>query len=423
MPQAQGSLASFKILMESVFNTAHTATSVAGKSKKVYFSSESLAYSRSQEQSKVMRGGTRHPTTGIAGTTDINGNIATELMATTPFWYAALGSVEVANTGGTMGSDLTVTAATINTTAQTMVCTKSAHGLVVGDSVEIAALTAPTSLNGLIFPVIDVSAAGDTFTLRIPMDTGSTYTKGSGTFKKVGANTTKNIFTYKAGGNIPSYIIEKGFSDITTAKFLKYTGCKCGSLSFTVNPSGIIELSTTWMGAQEAVGAASFDTGSAVDNTKVSFDASMLAAADVKIGGSANAYVKSMQFQLDNGLDGDTFVLGGAGVRAGINTGVYQITGSVNMVFESTTLYEIAKASTESSLDVTFKRGTGDGTAGNEYIQIVVPELTFTPKAPAVNGPGGVMVDLAFTGYYSDSASGTGMKVVIGTPQLPGALL
>lgn len=418
MPQAQGSLASLKLIMESAFNTAHTGA-VTGKTKKVYFSGESLAYSRGQEQSKIMRGGTRHPTTGIAGTTDIAGGITTELMATSPFWMAAMGSCAVVNSGGSMGTDLSASAATINSTAQTITVTATSHGLTIGDSVEIAALTAPTALNGGIYPVIEVPSA-NSFVLRIPMDITSTYTKGSGTFKKVGSGTTSNTYTYKAGGNLPSYVVEKGFSDITTAKFLKYTGCKCGKLSFSVNPSGIIEMTTDWMGAQETVSGSSLDSGTSIDNTKITFDASMLAAADVLVGGVANAYIKKMDFTLDNGLDGDTFVVGGGGIRAGINPGVYQITGSISMIFESSTLYEAAKASTESSLDITFKRGTGAGTDTNEYLQIVVPELTFTPKAPAISGPGGIMVDLAFTGYYGNGADATGLKVVIKTPQLPG---
>ena len=174
MPQAQGSLASFKAIMESSFNAAHTGT-VAAHTKKIYYSGETLAYSRAQDQSKVMRGSTRHPTTGIAGTVDIAGGITTELMASSFLWYAALGSCTVANTGGTMDTALDPTSGTINATTQTFVLTKTAHGLVIGDSVEIKALTAPTSLNDGIYPVIDVSADGSTFTLKIPMGTSTTY--------------------------------------------------------------------------------------------------------------------------------------------------------------------------------------------------------------------------------------------------------
>ena len=420
MAQAQGSLAAFKCLMEPAFNTAHVGA-VTAKSKKIYYESTTLSGTRGMDTSKVMRGGTRHPTSGIPGNYDVAGSIPTELMATTFMWMAGLGSCTVANTGATMGTALTTPTAVINPTAQTMVITATSHGMAIGDSIEIAGLTAPTTLNAGIYPVIEVGSA-NAFTIRIPMDITSTFTLGSGTIKKVGSGTTKNIYTYKSGGNLPSYVIEKGISDIAVPKYFKYTGVKCGKLSFSVGASGVVSLASDWMGAQESINSASFDTGTSIDNSKISFNAAHIAAGDLKLGGVSSSVIKKVDIAIDNALDGDNFCVGAGGVRRGIAAQTYQITGSISAVFEDTALIELALAQTATSLELYFKRGTGAGTADNEYCQITIPELKFSHKTPDIPGPAGLMVDLTFTGEYTSNADATAMKVIIGCPQLPGAV-
>jgi len=348
--QAQGSLSQVLLQMEPSFKVAPTAV----KTKKVYFASESLAYSQAQEQSKLIRGSSRQPTESIAGTIDVAGSIGTELNATTALVYAAMGDVKITGATVTVGSALTSPTFAYDWTNQIVTVTSTTHGLVTGATVEMIA-TAPAGLNGTFyFPVIDVPNA-NSFKMLVPRGNSGTITVT--TIKPCTAGTF--TYTYSAGGKLPSYIVEKGFPDI--GQYFKYAGCTCGKLAFTVNPSGMIDVSTDWMGASETASGTSYETGTAIDNGKVGFDGSMVAAADIKEGGSAIASVKTISFNLDNVLDGDTFVIGGGGVRAGINPGVYQITGSLTAVFEDLTLYTKAKASTESSVDVTFKRGTGGG--------------------------------------------------------------
>ncbi|MBT0666334.1 hypothetical protein KI809_18660 [Geobacter pelophilus] len=415
-PQAQGSLAQLLMLMEPAFNTAPTGA-FAGKSKKVYFETASLAYSRGLEQSKIIRGASRHPTRGTAGTTDVGGSIPTELQATMSLLYAALGSVSITASAPTVGAALTTPTFAYDWVNQIVTVTcGAAHSLVIGDTIEMVA-TAPTVCNGTFYyPVIDVTST-TAFKIKVPMGGSSTITVT--TIKKCTAGVF--TYTYKAGGKLPSYITEVGYPDI--GKYFKYTGLTNSKFGMTINPTGVVAVSSDWMGATETVGAASFDTGSPIDNTKISFDGSMLAAADMKEGGDAIALIKNLSFNLDNALDGDTFVVGGGGVRGGINPGVYQITGSVTTIFTDTTLYEKAKNSTESSLDAAFKKGSGDGTAGNEAIQVVTPELIFTPKAPGVPGPGGVTATYDFVGDYTDNADATAFKIIVKCTQLPGNVI
>jgi hypothetical protein len=414
MAQAQGAQALTSLQMERSFKTA--ATSV--KSKKVYFIDNSLGRSQTSETSKVKRGASRQPTRGIAGTVDVGGSISGEIMATSAFWAAVLGSVQITGATVTVGSALSApTVSSVDWVNQQAVFAQTSHGLVIGDTVEIIA-TAPSIMNGTYYyPVIDVPTSG-TFVVWVPMGGSSTITLTS--IKPCTAGTF--TYTYKGGGKLPSYIIEKGFPDI--AQYFKYTGCTAGSLDISnIAASGIASFNVDFMGAAETTATSSFDSGTPIDNTKISFDNTLLAAADVKEGGSAINYLKSISIKLDNALDGDTFVVGGGGVRGGINAGVYQVTGSIQAVFQDMALYTKALNRTESSLDLAWKLGTGAGTAGNESVQIVIPELLFSAKSPPVSSDGGVFMDMDFTGDYTNNADAAAIKVIVKCTQLPGQVI
>ena len=416
MPQAQGALTQILMQMETTYKTLP----VNVKSKKVYFSTADPGFTQDFEESDVMRGASRHPTQPMRGSVDVAPSIETELQATSALLYAAMGSMETTMTGGTMGTALTTPTATIDAVAQLMTINATAHGLVVGDSVEIATLTAPTSLNGKIWPVVAVPSANQ-FIIRIPMGTSTTVALGSGTIKKV---TAVGVCTHtlKAGGNLPSYVLEFGYTDI--GQYLREMGNKLASLSFSIGAKGAIKLSTKWMGANEVTAASSFDTGTPLDNGKRSFDNLGLAAADMKEGGSAIANVLSIDsITLDNQLDGDNFVVGGGGSRAAVNAGTYKVSGTVRATFEDMSLYTKAKNLTESSIDFTVKRGVGDGTDGNESLQCVLPELVYKAKSPPISGPKGVIGEYGFVGYYDNHADAAAMKIIIKNSVLPGAMI
>lgn len=419
MSQAQGSLSQIIVMREASFKTL-TAGTV--KSKKCYFTKENLKFSQELLQSNMIRGGSRQPVQGSRGATDMGGGIDTELHANAFLYFAALGSISSAMTGGTMGSALTTPTATIDSANCVMTINSTAHGQNPGGSVEIQDLTEPTSLNGGVYAVFDVPTANQ-LKIAIPMGTSSTFTLGSGTIKPVTEGGTVLTHTLKAGGALPSYTIEKGFTDI--AQYFKYTGCVCNKLIFSGIPaSGLVNVSTDWLGGAEAVSSSPFDSGTPTDNGSRVFDSLCIAAADILEGGSAIATITNIgNITLDNQLDGDTFVVGGGGSRSAINSGVCRVTGSITAMFQDVTLYNKAKNQTESSLDITFKRGTGAGTDTNEYLQIVIPELTFKAASPAVEGPKGVVVTLDFEGYYDNNADATALKMVIKNAILPGALI
>jgi len=232
---------------------------------------------------------------------------------------------------------------------------------------------------------------------------GSKTTTGAGPY----------THTFKVGTALPSYLIEKGFPDV--GQYFKYSGCKASRLSMGITSSGFQKVTLDFMGAAEATAQAPFDA-TPTDLGKQSFDGFTLAT--IEEGGAAIAAVVSISgLTIDNGLDGDGYSLGSNGERDDIAEGTVKVTGTLNARFKDLVLYAKATAGTESSLKVLWQFGTGDGTAGNESIELLLPELVYVPNAPVINGPKGVLVELPFEAYYENSAVASAIQVIVKNTQ------
>jgi hypothetical protein len=411
MAQAKGAKAYLAIQQEgAAYNTDPTTAATT----KIYFESESLGKSLEQNDSAIIRGN-RNPAAPTRGNIDVAGGFSTELMAGLgcPL-YGVMGSVETtanAGTGEVLATALTAPTGVIDADNQILTVTCAAHGLALGDVVQLAGLTAPTSLNNTYCKVIAVPSA-NSFVLRIPVATTTTFTLGTGTIKKVTTPATTYKHTFKVGSALPSFVVEKGFTDI--AQYFKYNGCKFGKMSLEVSTVGPQKMSFDIMGAKETVSASAFAAPS--DPGKASFDG--LGIATIEEGGSAIAIVSAISgLTVDNGLDGDTFLIGGGGMRGAINEGLVKVSGTIKALFQDVTLYNKALNSTETSLRVVYNRGAGDGTVGNESIEFKLPELVYSVKTPVVDKPGGLWVELGLSAYYNDAAEATAMQIILKNSQ------
>jgi hypothetical protein len=214
------------------------------------------------------------------------------------------------------------------------------------------------------------------------------------------------VHTIKVGTSLPSFTIEKGFSDIS--QYFKYNGCKVNRFSLTATPNGFQKCSLDIMGAKETASGTAFDTPTSF--TDLPFDGFLINS--VTEGGGAITGVNEITINIDNGLDGDTFVIGGAGVRGAVNEGKAQVSGTIRGIFENLTLFNKAVNQTESSLALVYQRGTGAGSAGNEYLSITIPELYYSIRTPAVAGPKGIFYELDFQGFYANDAGASACIIV-----------
>ena len=221
------------------------------------------------------------------------------------------------------------------------------------------------------------------------------------------------VHTFKIGSSLPSLLIEKGFTDIS--QYFKYNGCKVNKFGMSVTAEGFQEVSLDFIGAKETTGSSPFDA-TPTDLGNQSFKGFLIGT--IEEGGSAIANIISIDgLSLENNLDGSVYVIGGAGERASLPESKVKVSGTIKALFENLTLYNKAVNSTESSLKVIYKFGDGLGSAGNESLEIFIPELIYSPNAPVISGPSGILVELPFTAYYENSATATTMQAILKNTQ------
>lgn len=303
---------------------------------------------------------------------------------------------------------------------------------------------------------------------------GTLIKAAMGTCTTTGAGPYTHTITI---GDIPSFTLERGFTDLGI--YLLYLGCKCNRMSLSVKPEGMQSLSFDWMGKVECqalkyktqsgnftVGntltggtsgatadimsdtdagtsgilalyniSGTFTDGEAitdggtgaavVDGTigAAAIDTSYtdnshtpfdgFSIATIEEGGSAIANVMSVDLSIENNLDGGNYLIGGKGQRGSIPDGKARVSGTLRAMFDSMTLYNKAIKYQESSLRIVYKFGAGTGAAGAEYIEFWVPELVYAPKSPVAQGPTGVSVELPFEAFYDNAAGASALQVIL----------
>ncbi|MCF6267633.1 MAG: phage tail tube protein [Desulfuromusa sp.] len=219
--------------------------------------------------------------------------------------------------------------------------------------------------------------------------------------------------TFKVADELPSLLVEAGFTDI--GQYFKYNGGKVSSMSFSVTPAGAQIVTFSFMGAKETPASTPFDA-TPTDLGKHSFDG--FSIVTIEEGGAAIASVLGIDnLTINNDLDTDQYGVGGQGERDDLPAGLVSVTGTLKARFEDLTLYNKAVNDTESSLKIIYSKGDGLGSAGNESIEFLIPELTFAPKSPPINGPKGVLVELPFVAYYDDSAEASALQIILKNTQ------
>ncbi len=236
------------------------------------------------------------------------------------------------------------------------------------------------------------------FTMLLYGALGSINTSGTGPY----------THTIKVGSTLPSFKVEKGFTDI--GKYFLYSGCKVSSLRFDFSPEGFQIVTVSFVGANEVVSTSSF----ASSPTTYTYDPFTGFEATINEGGSELGVVTAIRdLTINNNLDTNVYTFGSEGERYDLPEGVVAVSGTLTAFFESVDLYNKAVGGTETSLVITFIKGTGSGSAGNEKLVLTIPELLFSPRAPVISGRGGVLIELPFEGYYSDNTDQSTIKIEV----------
>lgn len=260
-------------------------------------------------------------------------------------------------TGSTVSSatdiGITKTGGTPNTwTLDSSSTDYSAQSWVVGQFLRVAGFTTagtfyaeitgtPASTSVAISPLTDVAseAAGDSVTIT-PMN----YIR-NGTTKK-------------------SYTIQKEFTDLTTPEFFNFTGARVSTWALELATGSILTSSFGFIAKDAQMTETQFagsSTSAANTNTVLNAVDNVAAISFDGDPGANQYYFNSLSFTLDNSLRGQEAV--GTLGFIGVEGGKLNITGSLELYFEDSALFDNFRATTTFNLSF-----LAQDTAGNSYI-------------------------------------------------------
>ena len=215
--------------------------------------------------------------------------------------------------------------------------------------------------------------------------------------------------TFTVGNTLPSFILESKFSDgINFTKYYQYLGCKVNQWSLTARPDSFIESTFSIIGSNKVTSDTEYDDPDDVGHSPFTdYDAA------IYIGGNHVGIVTEQSININNDQVGNSFTVGGGATRAFLPEGMVKVDGSVTVQFtDSATSYiDLAENSTNTSLKLTLTNGNGDGTSGNEYMEILFPEIKLQPPREEITGPQGVFLTFNFIAF--DTGNDSAVQVTI----------
>lgn len=205
---------------------------------------------------------------------------------------------------------------------------------------------------------------------------------------------------YKIGSSMPSFWMEQGFTDI--GSYSLYTGCMINKLSMSFGGDGELEGKCDVLGCKETLLKAP-TVSSPTSEEYIEF---ANFSGTILEGGSTIATVTSLDLNFDYGLDGDSYTIGNNGYRRDIVPGIANITGTLNALFEDTSLLTKSVNNTETSIDFKLTNGTN-------ILEWSLPEVLYEQNTPGISGPKGISISLPFRAYYGNGTDKSAVVVTL----------
>jgi len=186
------------------------------------------------------------------------------------------------------------------------------------------------------------------------------------------------------------------------SRYLRITGCRVGSGTFTFTPNGTQTLALDVQAADFAQSATNLDA-SPVLLGHTNWESVNLA---VVVGGGTplNICFSALSLAINNDLDGEKYCIGAGGTRDGLPEGFVIVTGQATMFFDHEDVIDQILSGTDTEMAITLSRGNGLGSAGNESLVIAIGDLVFDKTAPPVDGPRGLRLQANFTAHRVGTA-------------------
>jgi len=188
--------------------------------------------------------------------------------------------------------------------------------------------------------------------------------------------------------DLPSATIEVDHS----GNKIKYTGMTVNSLSFSGAVGDIPTMSVDFTGKEEIIGAATVSS-TLVEPGEDPYYFKELTLYNDEFTTVADLY-SSIDIEINNNIDADDYRLDGTGKRKSVTANKLEVTGSVNIYFDSSVLtneYSKYKNFEDAKIGIKLVKDTG------EELQIFLPRIKFTEMPHDIGGADKISLNANFT--------------------------
>jgi len=226
------------------------------------------------------------------------------------------------------------------------------------------------------------------------------YPETSGVLFYLALGKSEQIDESGTGGPIYTKITPIGVSDDLPSASIevahgtesfKYLGMKVNQLRFTGSVGGIPSVSVDWVGIDEQTGTLSQGTLKEPGDSPFYFKELILYTDEFTT--STDLY-SSIDLTINNNLVTDDYRLDGTAKRKTIDAGALEITGTIDIIFDATTVageYVKYKDFTDASLGIELAK---DDT---NKLQIYIARLRFSNMTHDIGGPDKITLSAEFT--------------------------
>lgn len=216
-----------------------------------------------------------------------------------------------------------------------------------------------------------------------------------------GIEESDNVKTFKRASKLPTFSIEKSFTDIGENYVFK--GCKVNDFSIQTQSDGIVQCSST-------INGLTFDrkkdTSFFESLTEKTLSKSIFSDNNVEIKiGEVTTCANSFNIQINNDLQ--PFKCIGFDHAKTQSEGRGSVTGDVSITFENGTIYEKWKSGATEKMEITYKMDD------DNYIKIILPKVKWggdgISKVDAFNA---LFVNISFTALVDDTEN-TDIKIEV----------
>lgn len=185
------------------------------------------------------------------------------------------------------------------------------------------------------------------------------------------------------------------------SRYQSAIGCKINDASFSFPSSGYATATFGLLGQDVNYTSAPADASPLVTGHR----SMALSRASLEEDGAPLAVGSDVTINVSNNVETDVRTIGAGGKRYDAPESFFDVSGTLTALFTDTVLLDKALSGLPSDLKIILQRGSGDGSADNEYIELFVEKLIYEPTSAIVSGPGTRRVNLNFTGYLDGVAN------------------